>query len=104
MNENLFGRVYDVIGDSSQDLLLKTKGQVKIKWGNKYIDLIKNGNINYPKESIIKLINDNVKQYESGMVILFNKDLSIPQGWTRLTTDEFDVQIKEDFYVYIKKE
>ena len=61
MSENLFGRVYEVIGDSSSDLLLKTKGQLKVQYGNKYIDLIKNGNINYPKEEIERLINEIVE-------------------------------------------
>ena len=60
MSESLFGRIFDSIGSSSSDLLLKTKGQVKVKYGNKYIDLIKDGNINYPKETIQKLINENV--------------------------------------------
>jgi hypothetical protein len=52
MSEKLFGRVFDSVGSSSSDLLLKTKGQVKVQWGNKYIDLIKDGNVNYPKEII----------------------------------------------------
>ena len=60
MSESLFGRIFDSIGSSNSDLLLKTKGQIKVKYGNKYIDLIKDGNINYPKETIQKLINENV--------------------------------------------
>lgn len=60
MSESLFGRIFDSVGSSNSDLLLKTKGQVKVKYGNKYIDLIKDGNVNYPKEIIQKLINDIV--------------------------------------------
>lgn len=60
MSESLFGRIFDSVGSSNSDLLLKTKGQVKVKYGNKYIDLIKDGNINYPKETIQKLINENI--------------------------------------------
>lgn len=41
-----FGRSYSKVGDSNSDFLIKTKGQVKIQWGNKFIDLIKDGKIN----------------------------------------------------------
>lgn len=41
-----FGRSYSSIGSSSSDFVIKTKGQVKIQWGNKFIDLIKDGKIN----------------------------------------------------------
>ena len=47
MGLKLFGRDFDSIGSSSSDLLLKTKGQVKVQWGNKFIDLLKDGKINY---------------------------------------------------------
>lgn len=43
---NQFGRSYSTLGSSNSDLLLKTKGQVKIQWGSKFIDLIKEGKIN----------------------------------------------------------
>lgn len=51
---------YAVVGDSSKNLLLKGKGQVKIQWGNKFIDLIKDGKINTGVLQIntVKTIND----------------------------------------------
>ena len=45
-NLEMFGRSYSSIGSSSSDFVIKTKGQVKIQWGNKFIDLIKDGKIN----------------------------------------------------------
>lgn len=41
----LFGRQFTEVGSSSSDFLIKTKGKVKIQWGNKFIDLIKDGKI-----------------------------------------------------------
>ena len=43
--EKLFGRSYESIGNGKSDLILKTRGQVKVKWGEKYIDLIKDGKV-----------------------------------------------------------
>ena len=43
---NLFGSNYDSVGSSNSNLLLKTKGKVKIQYGSKLIDLIKDGKIN----------------------------------------------------------
>lgn len=60
MSEKLFGRMYETVGSSSSDLLLKSRGSVKIQWGNKFIDLIKDGNINYPREIINKLIEETI--------------------------------------------
>ena len=43
MGFNMFGRSYESVGNESADFCIKTKGKVKIKWGSKYIDLIKDG-------------------------------------------------------------
>lgn len=62
MGLKLFGRDFDSIGSSSSDLLLKTKGQVKIQWGNKFIDLLKDGKVNYPKDEIKKIIEELIDE------------------------------------------
>lgn len=43
---NLFGSTYNPFGDTNCDLLLKCRGKVKIQQGNKFIDLIKDGQLN----------------------------------------------------------
>lgn len=48
----MFGRSYSQIGSSDSDFIIKTKGQVKIQWGNKFIDLIKDGKINVDSKFI----------------------------------------------------
>lgn len=45
-HSQMFGRSYSSVGSSSSDLILKTKGQVKVQYGNTYIDLVKNGKLN----------------------------------------------------------
>lgn len=62
MGLKLFGRDFDSIGSSSSDLLLKTKGQVKVQWGNKFIDLLKDGKVNYPKDEIKKIIEELIDE------------------------------------------
>lgn len=39
------GTVYETVGSSSSNLLLKCNGTARIQWGNKLIDLVKNGKI-----------------------------------------------------------
>ena len=50
----LFGRSYNQIGTTDADTIIKTKGQLKIQYGNKFIDLIKDGKINVNAEFIFK--------------------------------------------------
>jgi hypothetical protein len=39
------GVSYETVGSSSSNLLLRCNGTARIQWGNKLIDLIKNGKI-----------------------------------------------------------
>lgn len=52
-----FGKQYSELGTVDSNLVLRTKGDVKIQWGGKYIDLIKDGKINAQSEFPIKKIN-----------------------------------------------
>lgn len=56
-----FGRAYSNVGTSNSDFLIKTKGQVKIQWGNKFIDLIKEGKLNVDAKFIYKQNEVGVK-------------------------------------------
>lgn len=50
MSETIvLGKKQEVIGDKDKDLVLKTKGKVKIQQGSKFIDLISQGELNIPK-------------------------------------------------------
>lgn len=43
---NIFGKNHSVVGDSTSDILLRTKGKIKIQVGNKFIDLLNDGKLN----------------------------------------------------------
>lgn len=53
-NQQMFGRSYSQVGDSNSDFLIKTRGQVKIQYGSKFIDLIKDGKVNADVKFIYK--------------------------------------------------
>ena len=99
MTENLFGRVYESMGSSSTDLLLVTKGQVKVKWGNKYIDLIKDGEVNYPKTSVQKLVEEIIKEKLPSNVIFLYEGNEAPESWSKV-----DLDTGLEGYIYIKKQ
>lgn len=44
--EKLFGRTYETLGETNGDLLLKTRGNIKVQIGSSFIDLVKGGKIN----------------------------------------------------------
>lgn len=53
-SSNMFGRSYSSYGNTTSDFLIKTRGQVKIQWGSKFIDLIKDGKINVDVKHIFQ--------------------------------------------------
>lgn len=66
------GIVYESIGSSSSNLLLKCNGTARIQWGNKLIDLIKNGKL---------ATEEQTSQFTRGMIIMYSGTESIPEGW-----------------------
>lgn len=88
---NMFGSTYSPIGDTNCDLLLKCRGKVKIQQGNKFIDLIKDGQLNISSSVIfdssqvgnndgIYIVNDKV-YIKSG-----SKQIELNSGNTQVTT------------------
>ena len=57
MSENvtkMFGRTYNEVGNTNSDFIIKTRGQIKVQYGHKFIDLIKNGKLNTEDSSVFK--------------------------------------------------
>lgn len=66
------GTSYESIGSSSSNLLLKCNGTARIQWGNKLIDLIKDGKL---------AVESSKDLFLKGMIVLFSKTEQIPEGW-----------------------
>lgn len=65
--EKLFGRAYESIGSTGSDFIIKTKGQVKIQWGNKFIDIVKNGKIAVDTDIIESINSENEIPSKNGI-------------------------------------
>lgn len=71
MTTKLFGRVYDSeVGSIEKDLLLKTRGEVKIQIGKRFIDLIKNGKIVNSNESIFYNVQSTDQIDKDGIYLI----------------------------------
>lgn len=68
---NLFGSNHDEIGSLDKNLILKTKGKVKIQYGKKFIDLLdNNGNINVKVKDFIFKVNSEDDITQNGIYII----------------------------------
>ena len=67
--EKFFGRTYETVGNVSGDLLLKTRGGVKVQIGSSFIDLVKNGKINVDID-IIKEASSKDNIIDNGLYIV----------------------------------
>lgn len=82
--EKLFGRTYSTVGNSDSDFIIKTRGQVKIQWGKKFIDIIKDGklniNVDFIKtiDKVSDIVSDGIYYVnEDGTVVIKIKDVLI---------------------------
>ena len=65
------GTTYETIGSSSANLLLKCNGTARIQWGNKLIDLIKNGKIASGDSSMsVSVIKDSSEIKSDGFYVI----------------------------------
>lgn len=66
----MFGKTYNTIGSSDSNFIIKTKGDLKIQWGNKYIDLIKNGKIASEGNKILFIVNSSDEIKDNGIYLV----------------------------------
>lgn len=91
----LFGKNYQEAGKSSSPLLLRSNGEIKLQWGNKFIDLIKNGKLNSTSSNYLFTVSSKDDISEDGIYLVL-KDNSI---W--LSLDGNVHQISESGNTYV---
>lgn len=68
---NIFGKSQIEMGSLEQNLVLRTKGQIYIRYGKKYIELLdKKGNLNIKIPKIISKIDSIDKANENGFYLV----------------------------------
>lgn len=68
------GTVYESVGSSSSNLLLKCNGTARIQWGSKLIDLIKNGKIASGSDSEQVFVISDQSEIKSDGIYVLNTD------------------------------
>lgn len=70
------GTVYESVGSNTSNLLLRCNGTARIQWGNKLIDLIKNGKLAVDDSSTkVSIVNDESEIKHDGLYVV-KKDKS----------------------------
>lgn len=83
------GTVYETVGSSSSNLLLKCNGTARIQWGTKLIDLIKNGKLASGDSSAqISIISDESEIKSDGVYVLNTEKSS--QLWIRKNSTNYN--------------
>lgn len=69
------GVTYESVGSSNSNLLLKCNGTARIQWGNKLIDLIKNGKIVTSSGVQIYIISNESDIQSDGIYVIVKENL-----------------------------
>ena len=67
---SMFGKTYTTIGSSDSNFLIKTKGDFKIQWGGKFIDVIKDGKIASGNSNFFNNVSSKEDISEDGIYII----------------------------------
>jgi microcystin-dependent protein len=84
------GTVYEAVGSSSSNLLLKCNGTARIQWGNKLIDLVKNGKIASGDGSVKISVISNESDIKSDGIYVLNSGES-SQLWIRTGSKNYNL-------------
>lgn len=91
----LFGKNYQEAGSSSSPLLLRSNGEIKLQWGNKFIDLVKNGKINSESKDYIFTV-DTSDEIKANGIYLVTEDSSI---WINVNNTKTQLSTTDTTYV-----
>lgn len=63
------GQNSNTVGSDNTNLILKGKA-IRVQWGNRFIDLIKDGKINVENQEILKTVSDSSSINENGLYLI----------------------------------
>lgn len=98
MNERttIGGVSYETIGSSTSNLLLKCNGTARIQWGNKLIDLIKNGKLASTSNIKFEVVSD-ISEIKSDGIYIINTETSL-QCWVCIQGKQYNL-IGDNLYI-----
>lgn len=67
---NMFGKTYNTIGSTDSNFIIKTKGDLKVQWGGKFIDVIKNGKLASAGADILKVASSSDDISSNGVYLV----------------------------------
>ena len=97
----MFGKTYNTVGSANNNLILQTRGDLKVRWGNKFIDLIKNGKIAVDVDFLKKVDSkDNITT--DGIYLVKNDENN--EIWVNIGGEIYNLygEISSDYVSFIK--
>lgn len=67
---NMFGKTYNTIGSTDSNFIIKTKGDLKVQWGGKFIDIIRNGKLASAGADILKVASSSDDISSNGVYLV----------------------------------
>lgn len=99
----MFGKAYDTVGSTNKNLILYTRGDLKIRWGNKFIDLIKNGKINVNVD-LLKQTDNKDSINKDGIYLIQNEENQEVWLYIGGTLVNLIGEISDNYVTYLKNQ
>lgn len=88
----MFGKTYNTVGNTDSNFLIRTKGDLKVQWGGKFIDVIKNGKLASAGSDILKTASSSDDISSNGIYLVSGEEGN--EVWVSI--DGTKVNIAED--------
>lgn len=99
----MFGKAYDTVGSTNKNLILQTRGDLKIRWGNKFIDLIKNGKINVNVD-LLKQTDNKDSINKDGIYLIQNEENQEVWLYIGGTLINLIGEVSDNYVTYLKNQ
>lgn len=70
----MFGKTYNTVGNTDSNFLIRTKGDLKVQWGGKFIDVIKNGKLASADKGILKTVSSSDDISDNGIYLITREE------------------------------